>query len=106
MTSFVRRLVLGGPADRPSYTSTHESRQTGSEGEDQPNDDFLSFFKRFVSDGGLDAVFPSDDDRDTAVQFELISTIDLKTVIGKAVSVTVRNTPADRQTTSPMVPMS
>jgi hypothetical protein len=46
-----------------------------SSSENSKDDDFMSYFKEFIRQGGLDHIFPSEDDRDTSVQFELVSTV-------------------------------
>jgi hypothetical protein len=58
---------------------------------------FFTFLKDFTDKGGLKHLFPGEESRDTSIQFELISQVNLTTTVGRPISLTVRNAGQERR---------
>lgn len=61
------------------------------------SNNFFSYLKDFTDKGGLKHLFPGDDSRDTSIQFELISQVNVTTSVGRPISITVRNAGQERR---------
>lgn len=61
------------------------------------SNNFFGYLKEFTDKGGLKHLFPGDDARDTSIQFELISQVNVTTSVGRPISLTVRNAGQERR---------
>ena len=83
--------------DRRGAPSHSRDAAASGAGEGSLRPELLSSLLQFFRTGRFRTLFPEMDTRDSSIQFELISQVHCTTTVGRPISASTRNQPADRR---------